>query len=212
MVTCQNSPDTYPYQRVLEAPKLIGAEAIPRKVVQYLMDLPLPGYEPMDDNRLPRCRLMKYLWHDGNDPLEHPLPTAEEKRSILYLPERAACPPTEKGYRLFPQSYVAQSQLRAQTRIMVYMGRTIAAGAQEAELSVVFDILSNVTTEGNAIAMSRTFAMEQCIIEALNGVNMGGVGTFYFNRRGHGDCGSVPIGDRGTNVGRELTMGLTWME
>ena len=212
MTTCPASLDTYPYERVLEAPKLIGAEAIPRKVTQYLMDLPLPGYEPRDDNQLARCRLMKYLYHDVGDPLTKPLPTAEQKLSLLYLPERAAEPPTEKGYRLFPQSYVAQSQLNAQTRIMVYMGRSVAAGAQRVELSVIFDILSNVTTEGNAIALSRTFAMEQCIIEPLNGVNMGGVGTFYFDRRQHGDCGSIPIGDRGTNVGRGLTMGLTWME
>lgn len=211
-MTCQNGLDTYPYTRLITAPKLIGAEAIPRKVAQYLMDLPLPGYEPRDDNGLARCRLMKYLYYDEENPLSYPMPTAQEKLSLLYLPERAANPPTEKGYRMFPQSYVAQSQMNAQTRIMVYMGRTIAADAQQVEMSVVFDILSNVTTEGNAIALSRTFAMEQCIIEALNGVNMGGVGTFYFNRRDHGDCGSMPIGDRGTNVGRGLTMGLTWVE
>lgn len=209
---CPNSLDTYPYTRQAAAPRLTGAEEIPRKVAQYLMDLPLPGYEPRDDNRLARCRLMKYLWYDEDNPLSRPMPAAQEKLSMLYLPERASSPPAERGYRLFPQAYVAQSQLNAQTRIMVYMGRTIAAGAQQVELSVVFDILSNVTTEGNAIALSRTFAMEQCILEALNGVNMGGVGTFYFNRRAHGDCGSIPIGDRGTNVGRELTMGLTWME
>ena len=209
---CPNSLDTYPYTRQAAPPRLTGAEEIPRKVAQYLMDLPLPGYEPRDDNRLARCRLMKYLWYDEDNPLSRPMPAAQEKLSMLYLPERASSPPAERGYRLFPQAYVAQSQLNAQTRIMVYMGRTIAAGAQQVELSVVFDILSNVTTEGNAIALSRTFAMEQCILEALNGVNMGGVGTFYFNRRAHGDCGSIPIGDRGTNVGRELTMGLTWME
>lgn len=209
---CEASLATYPYPRLMEVPKLVGAELIPRKVAQYLLDLPLPGYTPADDNSLPRCRLMKYLYYDQENPLQQPLPTPEQKISLLYDPEHANAAPTDKGYRLFPQSYVAQSQLNAQTRIMVYMGRTVAAAAQQVELSVIFDILTNVTTEGNAMALSRTYAMEQCIIEAMNGVNMGGVGTFYFNRRAHGDCGSMPISDRGTNVGRGITMGLTWME
>lgn len=209
---CESSLATYPYPRLMEVPKLVGAELIPRKVAQYLLDLPLPGYTPQDDNSLPRCRLMKYLYYDQENPLQQPLPTPEQKISLLYDPEHDTAAPTDKGYRMFPQSYVAQSQLNAQTRIMVYMGRTVAAASQQVELSVIIDILTNVTTEGNAMALSRTYAMEQCIIEAMNGVNMGGVGTFYFNRRAHGDCGSMPISDRGTNVGRGITMGLTWME
>lgn len=204
---------TYPYSRVMPGALLLkDVDAIPRKIVQYLMDLPLPNYEPPCSNDYPRARLMKYLYYDEADALLRPLPTPGEKLSILYDPEHPATPPGDKGYRLYPQSYVKQSQTEAKTRLMVYMGRTVAIGSNQVELSVNFDILTSVVQENSSDALSRTFAMEQCIIEALNGVNMGGVGTFYYNRRNHGDCGSMPINDRGANVGRAVTMGISWME
>ncbi|WP_298021008.1 hypothetical protein [uncultured Dysosmobacter sp.] len=204
---------TYPYERTIEAPRLRGVENVPRKLVQYLMDLPLPGYVPPDDNAYPRCRLMKYLFWDTADPLRELAPTTEEKLSILFDPKNAARPPTKRGYRLYPQSYVAQSQTDAQTRLLVYMGRTTPVNTHNIALAVHFDILTSVSSEQTAgAAMSRVFAMEQCVIEALNGVNIDGMGTVYFNRQAHGDCGSLAVGDRGTNIGRALVMGLSWME
>jgi hypothetical protein len=48
-------------------------------------------------------------------------------------------------------------------------------------------------------------------MEAFNGVNMDGVGTFYFDRRQHSECGIEPIADKSQNVGYRLMMGLTYM-
>lgn len=201
----------HPYEKTMTGcPAFRGMEEIPRKVVTYLLDMPSKGYVPPDDNDYPRCRLAKYLFYDDAIPLQNKLPTPSEKLAILYDPERPDGATTEKGYRIFPQSYIGQSQTDAQTTLRIYMGRTIAKDTFSTELSIVFLIMSNVTYEPKAMGMARTFAMEQAILEALNGVNISGIGTFYFDRRQHPDCGSDAIGDRGTNVGRRLTMGLTW--
>ena len=55
-----NSP-YYPYERVYDYATLPHAEEIFHKVVTYLLDLPEEGYQPRDDNRLPRCRLNKLI-------------------------------------------------------------------------------------------------------------------------------------------------------
>ena len=87
------------------------------------------------------------------------------------------------------------------------MGQTVAKGSYRAELSVIFELTTNVNYESaSGYAISRTYAMECALIEALNGVNMNGVGTFYFDRTQHPSCGSWNIDDRGTNLG------LTWQD
>ena len=76
--------------------------------------------------------------------------------------------------------------------------------------AIHFYIWSHYTNEANSKEQeySRTMGIEQAIIEALNGVNMTGIGTFMFDRRCHPDCGSRPIYDGDINVGRELIIGL----
>lgn len=83
----KNCP-TYPYEKITTgANTLRGAETLPHKLLTYLMDLPdANGYEPVDDNSRPRVRLAKYLWYDGANPLANPLPSVEEKRSMLFDP------------------------------------------------------------------------------------------------------------------------------
>ncbi len=202
---------TYPYERVQRFVTLSGAEQIPRQVCRYLLDLPLPGYEPPTGNDYPRVRLMKYLYHDGVDPLAEPTPTPEQKLGLVYDPFKQTEPPSEKRYRVFPQVYTAQTQTGGQSILRCYMGQTVARSTHSAELSVVFELLTNVVYEGAAgTALSRTFAMECALIEALNGVNINGIGTFYFDRTQHPACGSWPMDDRGTNVGRRVILGLTW--
>lgn len=205
---------TYPYERDQQYLQFRGEENIPRQVCTYLMDLPLPGYTPPTENDYPRVRLMKYLFHDGVDPLGEPCPTAEQKWEMFFDPEHPTDPPLgKKGYRIFPQAYVAQAQNIGDTSLRCYMGTTIARGVYRAELSVVFEVTTNVNYEAaSGYALSKTFAMEQAILEALNGVNMNGVGTFYFDRSQHGSCGSWNIDDRGTNLGRRVILGLTWQD
>lgn len=203
---------TYPYQREQHYVTLRGAEEIPRQICQYLLDLPLPGYEPPAGNEYPRAQLMKYLFHDGVDPLSQPVPTPKQKLDMVFDPLRQTDPPDKvKLYRIFPQAYIAQTEYVGKTVLRVYMGQTAARSVHHCELSVVFECMTNVVYEGAAgSALSRTFAMECALMEALNGVNINGVGTLYFDRSQHHVCGSYSIDDLGTNVGRGLVLGLTW--
>lgn len=98
---------TYPYERVQHYVALKGAEDIPRQVVDYLLDLPLPGYQPPAANEYPRVRLMKYLFHDGTSPLDEPLPTPAQKLALVFDPLRQTDPPDkEKLYRVDRKSVV----------------------------------------------------------------------------------------------------------
>ena len=59
--------------------------------------------------------------------------------------------------------------------------------------------------------LSRSWGIAQAIVEALSGVNIEGVGTFYFNRRKNAECAIRYITDDQHNVGYQLVMGLTIM-
>lgn len=208
----ENTNPWYPYGRVQDSYySLSGTELIPRKICDYLIDPPMEGYAAPDNNAYPRCRLWKYLYHDGSKPLEKALPTIKEKMSVLFDPNKPEKPPTEKGYRLIPQAFVKQAQTDAQTRIQVFMGRTIPSNNEfTMSIAVTFYIWTHYTYELNTKAdqYSRAFAIEQALVEAFHGVNMEGVGTFFFSKSKHPDCGSDVIFDGETNVGRKLTMAL----
>lgn len=223
-MTAQISFDSkfYPYKKVQTGyNNMRGAEQIPYKVLWYLMDMPdSNGYEPKDDNDRPRVRLMKYLCCDGENPLNEPLPTPQEKLSVLFDPRNPA-PNTELekqehslGYRLYAQNNFGQSQLDAQTIIKCYIGRVVANSDLQQVIALTFEIWTNVNYESNTrtTAYNRAYDIEQCIIEALHGVDMAGIGTVQFNQRVHGDCGSRAVYDEYTNTGRKLTMCIVWDE
>ena len=213
----------YPYEKIQTGfSGFRGAEQIPYKIIQYLLDLPdANGYEPADDNTRPRVRLMKYLWYDGANPLEHPLPTPKEKLSLLFNGDEPVLNTDElkskhpKGYRIFPQVLWGQSQKDAQSTLKIYMDRSVALTDFKTSLGITFEIMTNAHTDSNTRtdAYSRTYDMEQCLLEALHGVNIVGVGVLDFARGSHGDAGSNAIYDTsGTNVGRELHMSVLWMD
>lgn len=190
---------------------LSGSVDLPRKIADYLIDAPAGDYAPPDDNAYPRCRLWKYLYYDGARPLDNPLPTIQEKMSVVFNPDLPQNPPTDKGYRLIPQIFTRQSQETAQTRLYVYMGRTVPMSEEmRIALAVTFRIWTHYTYELNTRSdeYSRAFAIEQALIESLHGVNMDGIGTFFFSKSVHPDCGSGVMYDGETNVGRELTIAL----
>lgn len=202
----------YPYIKVQESYyDLSDSVSLPRKIADYLIDAPQGDYVPPDDNNFPRCRLWKYLYYDDPRPLEKPLPTINEKMSVVFNPDNPQNPPSDKGYRLIPQIFTRQSQEKAQTRINVYMGRTVPMNEEmRIALAVTFRVWTHYTYELNTRSdeYSRAFAIEQCLIEALHGVNMDGIGTFFFSKMVHPDCGSGVMYDGETNVGRELTIAL----
>ena len=75
----------YPYERVQGFGTMPEMEKVPYMVREYLMDMPTKDYTPEDSNESYRCRLMKYLYYDGDDPLSEPMPTAEQKKSLSTL-------------------------------------------------------------------------------------------------------------------------------
>lgn len=216
-----NSP-TYPYERVIEgANQMRKSERIPMMIIRYLLDLPdASGYQPVDDNDRPRVRLAKWLWYDGPNPLGRPLPTPEQKLSMLYDPDRPAVNTELEheehpvGYRIYPLYYWYNSQTMSQTTLKVYIGRVLPTSPFKATIGLTFDILCSNVQENNTRtdAYARSYNIEQCIIEALHGVNMTGVGIIDFSRKAHFDDGSEGIWDDGTNIGRRLTLSIDWME
>lgn len=201
----------YPYTRVQGYGTLPNLERLPLAVRDYLMDMPLPGYTPPDDNESFRCRLMKRLYHDGPNPLSMPLPTAEQKMSIVYDPEHPDKPPTDKQYRIFTQQLVHEAQTHGVTTMRIYMGRVVPVDSYMARASISIEFLTNAAYDSNSKStdLSRTFAMACDAQRALSGVNMNAGTTFSFDRREHPDANIVPINDEKTNVGYRLTMGLT---
>lgn len=207
----QSKPDItspyYPYYKVQDAYiDLSGTVDLPRKICDYLLDAPQGNYKPIDDNKYPRCRFWKYLLHDGANPLDKKLPTIKEKMSVVFNP----ADPENPKYRLIPQIYTKQSQTEAQSRVYVYMGRTVPKDEFRVVCAVKFLILTHYTYEANTKSdeYSRCFAIEQALIESFHGVNMAGVGTFSMSKQTHPDCGSRDMFDGNTNVGRELTLAV----
>lgn len=213
MNTASNNP-YYPYQKVADYTTLPDAEKLLKKIVDYLLDLPMKGYSPPYDTSTPRSRLIRLLYYDTAHPLDQPLPTPEQKLSIVFDPDHPDIPPDkEKGYRLYPMIYPIQSQSMGQTTIRVFAGYAKPMSDYRVEQSIEFRVLTNTAYENNqrGTALSRTYQICLEIIRALHGVNMDGVGGFYFNRKIHTECSLEPIADESQNVGYRLVMGLTYM-
>lgn len=212
----------YPYERVQQGfLTMHGAEEIPLKILSYLLDLPdRNGYQPTDDNDRPRVRLAKYLWYDGEKPLAQALPTPAEKLSMLFDGNNPVLNTDEekekhpKGYRLFAQAYVGQSELTAGSTVKLYLGRTIPKTPFQAQIGLTFEIMVNSNQENTTRtdAYSRAYNIEQSIIESLHGVNITGVGVISYSRQVHSDNGTRVLHDEGTHVGRELRMSISWAE
>ena len=209
-----NTPNQwYPYYKVQESfYDLSNTTTLLRRITDYIIDAPNGSYTPIDDNARARTRFWKYLYYDTPRPLEKVLPTIKQKMKLVYDAEKASEPKdNEKGYRLIPQMFIKQEQTKAQTQVFFYIGRTIPSDDdQSINISIIFDILSNVSLELNTKDenYTRCFNIEQCLIQAFHGVNMEGIGTFYFSKTKHADCGSSPISDGEENVGRRLIMAL----
>ena len=212
----------YPYQKVITgANTLKNSELIPHKMLMYLLDLPdAAGYQPVDDNERARVRLAKYLWYDGPDPLSQPLPTPTQKLSMLWDPNRPDINTDEdkvkhpQGYRLYWQRMTGMSQLDAQIVMKCFIGRVFETRKFETTIGITFEIYVNVNLETNTrtSAYQRSYDIEQCLHEALDGVNMAGIGTVSFARQDHVYNGSEPLWDENTSLGRTVNCSILWAE
>lgn len=212
----------YPFRKVVSgANTLRGAELIPYKILTYLMDLPDSfGYEPQDDNDRPRVQLMKYLYYDGAVPLREALPTAKEKMSILFDPtmpdinsdfEKSLHP---KGYRLYPQRVIKESELTAKTLLKCYISHVSDPEEYETSIGITIEIWtdSNFVSNLKSTAYDRVWNIETCLRDALNGVDVGGVGCLRFTRRHNTYNGSDPIWTDGAFEGRAVNFSVAWAE
>ena len=76
----------YPYQKVEDYTTMPDAETLLKKIVDYLLDLPMKGYTPPSDTSTPRSRLIRILYYDTPHPLEEPLPTPPAEDSDRIRP------------------------------------------------------------------------------------------------------------------------------
>ena len=203
----------YPYNKVAEFNTMPNAETLLKKIVDYLLDLPMKGYDPPSDTSTPRSRLIRLLYYDTPHPLEQPLPTPEQKISIVFDPESPDVAPSDRGYRIYPMIYPIQAQSEGQTTLKIFMGWAKPNDQYRVDQSVEFQVLTNTAYENNSggTSLSRTYQICLEILRALNGVNIDGVGGFYFNRRQHVECGLEPISDKSQNVGYRLTLALSYI-
>ena len=213
----------YPYEKVQPGyTTLKGAELIPYKLLMYLMDLPDKyGYEPVDDNNRPRVRLMKYLWYDEPNPLSMPLPTPEQKLSLLYNGENAMLTTEEdkknhpKGYRLMAQTYTEPSEMDARVLLKCYLGREIPRSDFKTVIGVEFQIIVNYALDNitKTPVYSRSYAIHQALMESLHGIDMAGVGTIHYSKPIHGDSGSpAPYHSEGQQIYRSVFFAIDWQE
>ena len=109
--------------------------------------------------------------------------------------------------------YPIQAQSEGQTTLKIFMGWAKATSSMRIDQSIGFEVLTNTAYENNSggTSLSRTYHICVAILRALNGVNIDGVGAFYFDRRQHTECGLEPIADKSQNVGYRLTMALSYM-
>lgn len=171
----------YPFWKAVTAPTLAGAEELPYIITKYLCDTADSQYTPPSNNRFPRARLKKLIYWDGAKPLEQPLPSDAQIRSIRFDPLNPANPPDkERGYRIFSQEFAQQAQYDAQSRLHVYLGATNKNAENTLQghsgfmyrIQVIIKVMTNYALESNTemTANSRSFDMVQAIVESLNGV------------------------------------------
>ena len=200
---------TYPYAKVISANNMAGAEELPYLLTKYLMDLPLPDYTPPSDNKFPRARLKKLLYWDGALPLEQPLPTTEQMRSIQFDPEHPADEPDkERGYRIFSQELVRQAQVNPQSVLRVYLGgvqRVYEKNEFVFRQTVIYNVMVNYALEANmgTTCASRSYAIVQAILEATEGVNFGGIGGMITQQ-------ITKFDDERNNTGYKIYQTIDW--
>ena len=202
-----------PYEKVYDYYSQDGNDIILCKIRDYLLCMPSKECpSPILTNENPRVRLVKYLYYDTPNPLNERMPTVEQRKSIVFDPFNPVVP-HGKRYRVFTQMDVNQAELESATTLRILTGKEIPYTPFSATTAIRFLIFTNYTLESNlrTSVLSRTFAIEKCIIAALNGVNMQGVGSFTYARNAHPDCGSTYIYDEKMNIGRSLVIAFESM-
>ena len=201
----------YPFRRVTAGNGMVGAEQLPYIIGRYLMDLPDGnGYVPPSDNKYPRARLKRLIYWDCPLPLEQPLPTPEQIKSLQFDPLDPAKPPdVERGYRIFMQEFAQQAQYQAQTRLHVYHGHGTALQTGKGlyiRQQIIVKVTCNYSLESNVsmTGISRSYDIVQCVCEAMDGISFGGQGGAQI-------MNINKIDDERVNTGFKVYFSLDWL-
>lgn len=199
----------YPYRKTVAGNTLAGAEQLPYLLTKYIMDLPLPGYTPPSGNEFPRARIKKLLYWDSARPLSQALPTTQQMKSIQFDPYSPGTEPDPKrGYRIFSQELVGQAQAIPQSIVRVYLG-----GVSRYQLrnefvwrqQIIWTVMVHYDLEGNmgTTENSRSYAITQAIVEATEGLDVGGIGGICTRQ-------ITKFDDERTNTGYKIYQDIDW--
>lgn len=208
----------YPFKRVINGNLLAGAELIPYKILMYLLDLPDSfGYQPVDDNDRPRVRLIKLLTYDCANPLAEPLPTPEQKLSLLFNGDQPDINTDEQkkkhpfGYRLFMQNVIAQSLIEAKTILKIYPGRILDPNDFRSIIGLQAEIWTNPNLSSvKTTSRDRIFDIECALRDSLNMVDISGVGLMHFSRNDGSFNGSENLYANSGECGRVIYFSTAW--
>lgn len=183
------------------------------KIVQFLLDLPyLKSNGELSQPYETGCRadLIKYIYYDDGNPLVHPLPSVEQKQKLIFNPSAPQSPPLKsKGYRIFAQSKIVDIQNDSKTELRVYPLMVTPTNPHIGDLLIAFECWSNMDYKQICGFQDRTYNMAVCILSALNGRNITGVGSMFFDRQNNSNCVlSSVLSDNRYNLGHRLIMGV----
>lgn len=198
------------YEKVYNFNDFPNADSFIYQIIAYLLDLPRRDYEPSHEGA--RADLIRMLYYDDIDCLDaqtHPLPSAKEKKSLIYNPKVPT--PTEqqapKGYRIFLQPRIGEVQTEQKVELRVFPGEIQPLSDFRAIQAIEFQVLCGMSQDTLQNSISRSYKIVLDIIRALNGRDIGsGVNTIHFNRNYYRFCRTEYFNDGKFNVGYYLTM------
>ena len=198
------------YETVYQFNNMPNADTFCYDILVYLLDFPKPGYMPSDDSV--RADIGRLLWYDECDALDrivHAPLSPVEKKTLIYNP-KIPTPTLEqapKGYRLFQQPRIGETQTEQKTELRVFPGELYPVSDYRALQAIEFQILCGMSLDTMAGGISRSYTLALDIIRALNGVDIGGgSNTIHYNRDFYHYCQMQYFNDGRFNVGYYLTM------
>ena len=190
----------------------LGSDEVCYKIIQFLLDFPyLKSDGTMSEvhSNGSRADLIKYLFYDDGNPLSHKLPTVEDKKKLIFNPARPQKPPlSDKGYRILNQPKTIDVQTDSKVELRIYPLMITPKTPFVGDLLIAFECWSNMDYLQIANFQNRPYNMAMCVLSALCGRNLTGVGGLYFDRQNNMNCTLSAVTDNRYNSGYRLIMGV----
>lgn len=148
----------------------------------------------------------KLLKYNSYDALSKPNLSLQEKMGLVCKNQE-----NQNEYSIFLTRLVENEQTIERTILKLYKADTRPISAQNAIVSMEFDILCGAKTtivDFNGYPCSRLDVMEHLIVKSLNGAEVSGVGVLQFNDDLTNLCrATFGIGNNSSYIGTALIMG-----